>query len=268
MIPVIITLILLALLYILSTVCTRGREAMAPFARWRYAHRGLHSPGIPENSMAAFRAALEKGYGIELDIHLTADGDLAVIHDSALKRTTGREGRVEDLTVADLPGCFLEGTAETIPTFRQVLELYRGKAPLIIELKAVGNNHAALCAEACRQMEGYEGLWCMESFDPRCVQWLRKHRPEILRGQLAENFFRSKGKMPGILKFLLTHQMLNFLSRPHFVAYKYADRKTLSNTLVKWLWAPGMVSWTLQSPQELAQAEKEGWTPIFENFIP
>ena len=125
----------------------RGRSChplMQDLRGWAYAHRGLHSDGIPENSMAAFRAALEKGYGIEFDLHLLKDGNLAVIHDSALKRTTGKEGRVEDLTTQELERYALEGTEETIPTFRQLLDLYAGKAPLIVELKPVDGNHAAL----------------------------------------------------------------------------------------------------------------------------
>ncbi len=267
--------LLLILLLILSAACLlslRGRRnqpGLAALRGWSYAHRGLHGSGIPENSMAAFRAALEAGYGIELDIHLLKDGSLAVIHDSSLLRTTGREGSIEDLTAPELKDYRLEGTDETIPLFSQVLKLYAGRAPLIIELKAAGSNHAALCEAACKAMEGYCGDWCMESFDPRCVYWLKKHRPDIIRGQLAENFVvNKKSPLHPVLKFILTHQLENFLILPDFASYQYKDRKNLSNFLVRKLWGVQGVTWTLQSQAEYDSAVAEGYLPIFEGFRP
>ncbi len=145
-------LILLILAVLLLTRCRRGHPGLKDLQNWAYAHRGLHSEGVPENSMAAFRAALDAGYGIELDIHLLRDGNLAVIHDSLLNRTTGQAGRVEDLSTEELKYYPLEGTAETIPEFMDVLTLFHGKAPLIVELKPVDGNHAALAEAACKMM--------------------------------------------------------------------------------------------------------------------
>lgn len=234
---------------------------------WSYAHRGLHGNGVPENSMAAFRLALEHGYGIELDIHLLADGELAVIHDSELKRTTGAEGCIEDLTSEQLKDYRLEGTEESIPLFRQVLELYAGKAPLIVELKTK-NNHAALTEAACKLLDGYEGAWCMESFDPRCLLWLKKNRPEVIRGQLTENYFKSpQVKIPTYLKWIMTKNLGNFLTKPDFIAYRFADRKeTLSNRICMKRMVG--VSWTLRSQADYDTAVSEGWLPIFEGFTP
>ena len=243
-----------------------GLEALRGHA---YAHRGLHGNGIPENSMASFKAALDHGYGIELDIHLIKDGNLAIIHDSSLKRTTGCDVKITELTTTQLANYKLEGTSETIPTFSQVLELYAGKYPLIIELKADGNNQRALVAAAVKAMEGYSGKYCMESFDPRCVYWLKKDFPHIIRGQLTENYFKTKNKLPAVLKFLLQHNMLNFLTRPDFVSYKFADRKsTVTNFLCRKVWKLQGVTWTLRSQGEYDTAVKEGWLPIFENFKP
>lgn len=255
--------------YVLSVMGRRKHPEMEKFRGWKYAHRGLHSPGKPENSMAAFRAALEGGYGIELDVHLLKDGTLAVMHDSPLKRTTGCEGRVEELTAQQLGDYRLEGTDETIPAFEQVLQLFDGKAPMIVELKAVGNNYAELSAAVCDLLTKYPGMYCLESFDPRCIRWLKKNRPEWIRGQLTQNYFKGASpKIPGIVKFAATHQMLNFLTRPDFVAYRFADRKTLSNFLARKVWGLEGVTWTLRKPQELEEAVDEGWLPIFENFIP
>lgn len=256
----------LFILYVLSLM--GRREDMAPLRRFRYAHRGLHSEGVPENSMAAFRKALENGYGIELDVHLLKDGTLAVIHDSSLKRVTGREGNVEDLTREELKQCHLLGTEETIPEFWQVLELFQGKAPMIIELKSFAGNHAALSEAVCQAMEGYQGLYCMESFDPYCVHWLKENRPDIIRGQLSENFLRSGGPYPWIIRLIVSFYLENFLTRPDFIAHKFSDRKNLSCFLCRKLWGIQGVSWTIRSQKDLETAEKEGWLPIFEGFIP
>lgn len=271
MIPAIIifaVLLVLALLYICSTVGRKGHEGLEKLQGWSYAHRGLHGQGVPENSMEAFRRAKEAGYGIELDVHLLKDGNLAVIHDSLLKRTTGADGRIEDLTTEQLKDYRLEGTAETIPLFQDVLDLYDGVAPLIVELKEY-RNCAQLCEAACKMLDSYHGDYCMESFDPRCVRWLRINRPDIVRGQLTENYFRSNNKLlPWYLKFILQHQMLNFLTLPDFVAYKYVDRKTISNTICRKLWGIQGVTWTVKSQADYDTAVKEGWIPIFEGFEP
>ena len=264
----ILILAVICALYLLSLRGRKGHPGLEELRKWSYAHRGLHNAARPENSMSAFRAALEHGYGIELDVHLLKDGNLAVIHDSSLKRTAGAEVRIEDLTTEDLKKYRLNGTSETIPEFRQVLELFAGKAPLIVELKADGKNHAALCRKTCEMLDAYSGPYCIESFDPRCVLWLKQNRPEIIRGQLAENYFATKSKLPWVLKVILTNHIENFLTQPDFVAYKFRDRKNLSNALVRKLWGVQGVSWTLRTKEEYDSAVAEEWMPIFENFEP
>lgn len=257
------------LLYVLSTMCTKDRAGLQALRGWAYAHRGLHGVGVPENSLAAFLKAAEAGYGAELDVHLLADGRLAVIHDSQLIRTTGQNGRVEDLTVNQLTHYRLEGTDQVIPTLEQVLSVYNGRAPLIIELKPSGHNHSELCQKAADVLSNYKGSYCIESFDPRCVYWFRKNRPEIIRGQLTENFFRTKtSKLPWIIKLIMKSQMLNFLTKPDFVAYKYKDRKCFSNFLCRNIWGAQGVSWTICSQAEFDTAVAENWIPIFEGFTP
>lgn len=267
MIPVLITVFLLVGLFFLAIRGRTGHPKLHTLHGWSYAHRGLHGDGIPENSMAAFRAALEGGYGVELDVHLLADGNLAVIHDSVLLRTTGLQGKIEDLTASDLKNYHLEGTTETIPDFRQVLELFAGKVPLIVELKPSGSNYAALTETACKILESYSGVYCLESFDPRCLIWLKKNRPQMIRGQLSEDYFKSKAKIPLILAWLLRNNLGNFVTKPDFIAYRYADRHcTISNRLC--LRQLTGVSWTLKSQDEFNTAVKEGWIPIFEGFRP
>ena len=265
---VICVLVGLFLLYVLSVMGRRKHPGMAALRGWYYAHRGLHSPGKPENSMAAFRAALENGYGVELDVHLLADGTLAVMHDSLLKRTTGAEGRIEDLTADRLTDFRLEGTQETIPTFLEVLQLFDGKAPIVVELKVVNNYYSALSQAVCDLLDKNPGIYCLESFDPRCVRWLMKHRPDMIRGQLNQHYGKGDAPYPWILRFLMSHQAMNFLVRPDFVAYQFRDRRNLGNFLARKIWGIQGVSWTLRTKEDFDTAVKEGWLPIFEKFIP
>lgn len=266
---VVIILVVLLLCLLLAPMGRRGHGKLPELRGKSYAHRGLHDAEKPENSMVAFRAALEHGFGIELDVHLLKDGTLAVMHDSSLTRITGCEGMIEDLTENDLKNYRLSGTDETIPMFREVLELFDGKEPMIVELKCARGNHAALTDAACALLKDYSGAWCMESFDPRCVYYLKKHHPEVIRGQLTEDHFAYKNDLHPVVRFLLTHNLLNFLTKPDFVAYRFADRKcTITNAVWQKIWGVQSVSWTLRSKEEYDTAVREGSLPIFENFVP
>lgn len=262
---------LTAVLILLYLWCLKGRAGhpgLPELRRWNYAHRGLHDADNPENSMAAFRAALAGGYGIELDIHLMRDGNLAVIHDSSLKRIAGADVRIEDLSTQDLTSYHLAGTGERIPLFVDVLDLFAGRAPLIVELKVADGNYADLCQAACRLLDSYNGPYCIESFDPRAVAWFRKHRPDVIRGQLSENWMGKKLPVPAVLRWILTYHISNIYTRPDFIAYKYADRKVFGTEICRKFWNLQGVSWTLKTPEEYAIAVEEGWIPIFEGFRP
>lgn len=268
---ILIAALLLFFLWAAYRLAIRGRTGqtgLQELRRWSYAHRGLHSEGVPENSMAAFKAAKEGGYGVELDVHLLADGNLAVVHDSLLKRVTGLPGTIEELTTEQLQSCRLCGTEETIPEFSQVLKLFNGDAPLIVELKATNGNHAALSRAVCDMLAAYSGPYCLESFDPRCILWLKKNRPNLIRGQLVEDYVGRKfPKAPLILRWLMRENMSNFLTKPDFIAYRFEDRGcTRSNVLCSKRMA--RVSWTLTSQEDYDTAVKEGWIPIFEGFTP
>ena len=262
-------IIVLVILFLFALRCRSDHPGMKELQGWSYAHRGLHGNGIPENSMAAFKAALDAGYGIELDVHLLSDGNLAIMHDSLLNRTTGQPGRIEDLNTEQLKDYPLEGTEETIPEFMDLLTLYNGKAPLIVELKPVDGNHAQLTETACKMLESYPGPYCLESFDSRCIFWLKKNRPDLIRGQLTYDYFGSRVDMPDYLRFLLKHNLLNFLTYPDFIAYQYCDRKaSVTTDICRRLWKAQGVSWTLKTKEEYDIAVSEGWLPIFEGFTP
>ena len=269
MIPVLITILLLFLLYLLALRGRTRHPLLRQLRKWSYAHRGLHGNGVPENSLAAFRKAVEHGYGSELDVHLLADGNLAVIHDTSLKRTAGVEVDIETLTVEDLTKYRLEGTEETIPTLQEVLDLYDGKAPLIIELKSDNDNYAELTETTCKLLENYKGLYCLESFDPRCIRWLKRNRPKLVRGQLAHNSLRDKkSKVSWLLRFCMTNLISNFWNTPDCIAYHFPDRHIPGVCIARRMWKIQGVSWTLRNPEDYKTALSENWIPIFEGFEP
>ena len=220
--------------------------------------------------MAAFRAAAELGYGAELDVHLMKDGSLAVVHDSSLKRVCGREAVIEELTAAELTDYPLQGTAETIPLLEEVLEVFAGRRSLIIELKAERGNAAALTDAVMARLEGWQGTYCIESFHPAVLLRLKERYPQVLRGQLSQNFLRGSeaGSLGLPARLALTLLLTTVFTRPDFIAYNYRDRACLSLRLMRLLYGVREVGWTIRDRGTMEALEKEGVTPIFEGFVP
>lgn len=272
MTPVIVfaaVILILAAIYLLLLMPRCSHPGWEKLSGVRYAHRGLHDKenGIPENSLAAFRRAVEHGYGAELDVHLLKDGSLAVFHDSTLKRICGAEGIIEDLTAEDLGKYHLSGTEETIPLFTDVLALFAGKTPLIIELKVVNNNAAALTDAVMAVLKDWNGTYCIESFHPGAVGHLKRHYPSVIRGQLSENFFRTNSISRG-KAFLMTFLLTTGLTRPDFIAYAHQDRTNISLRLMRKLYGVHEVGWTIRDQAVMERLEQDDVIPIFENFIP
>ena len=269
---ILLILIILGELYTLALRCRRGHPHWKFLRLWRYAHRGYHDkPAIPENSMAAFRRAVEHRFGAELDVHLMKDGKLAVIHDSSLKRTAGVDVAVEDLTAEELKRYRLEGTDEQIPLLEQVLELFEDQTPLVVELKSERGNYNELAAATVAMLDKYRVRYCIESFDPRCLVWLRKNRPEIVRGQFSEQFLRHKEDGSGLsraVRFILGNLLMNFKTVPDFIAYRFSDRDCLSLRWCRKFYKVQEVNWTIRSREEMTVAEKAGNLVIFEKFDP
>lgn len=197
-----------------------GRKKKAPFEHKNFAHRGLHSKdgSVPENSLAAFRRAAEAGYGVELDVQLSKDGEVVVFHDDTLERVCGVRSGVDEKTFAELRALRLNDTDETIPLFTEVLDVYDGRGPMIVELKS-GRRNRELCEKTLAILKSYSGNYCVESFDPAIVAWFRFHAPKILRGQLAMPWKQYAASVPKWLAFAGSRCLCNFMGRPQFIAY-------------------------------------------------
>ena len=233
-----------------------------------YAHRGLYSAdqSIPENSLTAFRAAADAGYGMELDITITTDDEIVVFHDDSLTRACGVDKDIRDCSWAELSAHRLFGTDQRIPLFSELLEQVGGRTPLIVELKHTKRYHA-LCAKAAALLDAYPGLYCIESFDPSIVRWFAVHRPGVVRGQLAGGL-KSYESARWYESLPMSAIMTNIYARPHFVAYRHQDAFYKLGLKVFKRLGGKLVAWTVQSPEEEKRCRRLFGTVIFEFYRP
>lgn len=266
MVIVIAVLVLLAL-YLFLIAPSLRRPDDGHLRGWLYAHRGLHdgNKAVPENSMEAFRLAVEKGYGMELDVQLTRDGQVVVHHDGSLRRVCGVDKNIRDITYEELCAIPLPDGSR-VPLFSEVLDLVDGRAPIIVEVKHYGGA-AKNAAAAWEVLKSYKGPFCVESFDPTAMAWFRKHAPHIVRGQLADGGKWKPASLNLVSHFALKHLLVNVLSRPHFVAYSVPSDHTLAMWLMKHVFKPGLACWTVREQKVLDDA-REYHYPIFELFDP
>lgn len=250
-----------ALLYLYMIKPAR-RVEMTKYGK-KFAHRGLWDAESPENSLAAFRRAVDAGYGIEFDIHKTLDNQVVVFHDDTLTRMCGVEGRVEQKTLAELKELRLLGTDERIPTLEELLSLVDGRVPLLVELKGEDTCNA-LCPVADAILSQYKGDYIVESFNPLLLRWYKKHRPDVVRGQLFCNLNNGK-KLKKLIYYLITALLTNVLARPHFLARGQDSARNPSFLICKNLFRAPVLVWTIRAQTEIPKGD-EGI--IFEGFIP
>ena len=266
---VLVLILLCALLYLLCLCPNRGRQdRMRPFEETYIAHRGLHdNPSIPENSLPAFRRALEAGYGIELDVQLTTDDRLVVFHDETLKRVCGDDRTLHELSYDELSRLRLFGTDESIPLLRDVLDEIGGRVPLVVEIKSEGR-YTRTTELTCGMLQDYRGEYCVESFHPLVLRRYRELSPQTLRGQLSTNYKKEHVSRPSWQRFLLTNLLLNSISRPDFIAYDRQYANQFSFRLCRKLYRPVNVAWTVKNEQQLDEARELFDAFIFDSFIP
>ncbi|MHB1135997.1 MAG: glycerophosphodiester phosphodiesterase family protein [Coriobacteriia bacterium] len=253
-IAITLVIVLLVGAYMFATGGAPGREAPPWLTAQKIAHRGLwtEGPEAPEDSLAAFGAAVVRGYAVELDAHSSADGITVVVHDSELERMTGEDALVEDLTAAELKELSLLGGTEAIPTLQEALALIDGQVPVFVEIKNEGEV-GALEDDVAAQLAAYEGKACVMSFNPYSLARVAEAAPDIPRGQLASRF---KGEdLPGYQKLLLSNMMMNWTSRPDFIAYDIDALPCPGVTVQRWRRRP-ILGWTIDDAEELAHAER------------
>ncbi|MBD5495876.1 MAG: glycerophosphodiester phosphodiesterase [Lachnospiraceae bacterium] len=262
----IIILLLLYFLMIMPRIFNKPQKT--PYMGVLYAHRGLHNnkTEAPENSMKAFRMAVDAGYGIELDVQLTKDGIPVIFHDFTLERMCGVSGKIEDMTYEQLHQLSLLDTEEKIPTLKEFLEMAAGKVPLIVELKIEWTN-LALCPVVDKMLSEYEGVYCIESFNPLALLWYRRNHREVMRGQLSTNF-RLDGSYKNIFYFLLTHLLTNCITGPDFIAYNCQFKSEPGRRICRKLYRNLAVAWTVKSQKQLESLKEDFDLFIFDSFVP
>lgn len=266
---IVICILILAVLYLLMIMPRMaGKPDTATFTKWLYAHRGLHDnrTDAPENSLRAFQKAVEAGFGIEMDIQMTKDHVPVVFHDFTLKRICNADGKIADYTFEELQQFHLCDSDQKIPKFEDVLKLVDGKVPLIVELKIEALD-TSICPAGDKLLSAYKGMYCIESFNPLGVFWYRRHRKEIVRGQLSDAFLR-EGEYRGVLYFLLQNLVFNFLTKPDFIAYHHKYPEILSRRICRGLYHNTAAAWTIKSQKELDAARKNFDIFIFDSFMP
>ncbi|MBE6698699.1 MAG: glycerophosphodiester phosphodiesterase [Ruminococcaceae bacterium] len=259
-------LVILIAIYLLVLVRPTKKTKPNKALLCDYAHRGLHNgKDAPENSLAAFEAACRAGYGIELDVQLSRDGTVMVFHDYTLIRMTGCDKKLSELDANELTALTLGESDQKIPTFEEVLSLVDGRVPLLVELKGE-NFDTSLCAKVADMLRNYRGLYCIESFNPLLIGNMKKQMPEIFCGLLYTNVCRDK-KKNSILNIALTAMALNVVAKPDFIAFNKVDRDSLPVKITTQLFGAPKFVWTVNTPEELDTAHKNGELPIFENIF-
>ena len=267
---IISTISIVVLLFITYLFAIQGEKSNSTDISWiteiPIAHRGLDNGDIPENSMQAFKNAIEKGYAIELDVQLTKDKQLIVFHDSNLLRLTGDSRDINDVNYEELKNLKLENTNETIPTLKEVLDLVDDQVPLLIEIKT-GKEAKELAKKTYDIVKDYKGRYAVLSFDPFILQWFKENANDIIRCQSSSNFIGEPGiGLKWYEKFCLKNLLLNFLSKPHVVAYDLNGVDTLSVNLLKEKYP--IISWTITNEEEMKIGYDKSDNIIFDNILP
>lgn len=229
------------------------------------AHRGLHNreAGVPENSMLAFRKAIEQNIPIELDLHVLKDDKVAVFHDDNLKRMTGYDKNIKDCTYDEIKRLTLFDTSEHIPLLEEVLALVDGRVLLDIELKT-DLPSGVLEPRVCALLDHYEGAFVVKSFDPFTIHWFKKHRPHFIRGQLSYDF-KDNHTLSPLKKFVCRFMLLNVFTQPDFIAYGLNGASSLRIAWYKAKKCPVLI-WVVRSEDDLRKAKLYGDGFIFEDI--
>ena len=276
MIPaILITIALIVIFIVIYIFLTLPRvfdSANMDLLATDYAHRGLHNAEIPENSLAAYSNAIDNGYGIEIDVQLSSDGEIFVFHDATVKRMCGVDKKLSEMTADEIKSLRLLNTDEHIPTLAEVLSLVDARVPLLIEIKYYAET-IKLCELLAAALDSYCGSFAIQSFDPRILRYFKKYRPRFARGQLVAKAPKKGEKKEvdsqnPIVTFLLTHLLLNVLSRPDFISIQNNHTRELGFVLATEVFKAKAFVWTVRTNKQYNFFRRQGYLSIFENIKP
>lgn len=226
------------------------------------AHRGYYNnkKGIPENSVLAFKKAIDNNYLIELDVRLTKDQKLVVFHDDNLKRVCGVNKRVKDLTYRELLRYNLFDTTLKVPLFSDVIKLVNGRVPILIETK-YHNRYGVLKKILINELSNYKGLYAIQSFYPMSLLWLKRNTKDIPIGLLSSNFKNDLNRLKSIIGKTL---ILDLFFKTDFISY---DVKGLPNNYLSYKRnKKKIVIWTIKNKKDYDLARQYTDSLICENF--
>lgn len=226
------------------------------------AHRGLHSEKKPENTLSAFKLAIDKGHPIELDIQALKDGSIVVFHDDNLRRLCGADIPINSITLKQLNE-FKVGGTESIPTLEETLKFINNQVPVLIEVKNVKTSNQILHNETLAILKMYEGDYAVQSFNPITVRFFLKRLPKIPVGQIAGSF--SDTKMSFLKKIYLKNVFDSYIVRPDFIAYEWSEIFSVSNIVLNKLFKVPIIAWTITTEEQKEDIKLLAANYIFEH---
>ncbi len=236
------------------------------------AHRGLHDAtrGVIENTAAAVTAAIAGGYGIEVDVQVSADGEAMVHHDDVLGRLTEGDGRLDRMSAAALERVPFRDADARMMTLGELCDLIGGRATLVVEIKSRFDGDARLPARVATVLSGYGGPAAPMSFDPMQLALLRQKSPRLPRGIVAAKYRPHPywDQMPAWLRYSMGSLLPAFMARPQFVAYSIADLPALAPLVARHALCLPLLTWAVKTPAERRRAARYADQMIFEGFLP
>jgi glycerophosphoryl diester phosphodiesterase len=233
------------------------------------AHRGLHNENnsVYENSLSAFKEAIEHGYAIELDLLLSKDKEVMVFHDLDLERMTGHKKNIEDCDLSELKKLKLKDSSDQIPTLAEVLNFVQGQVPLLIEIKSE-EFKGEIEVETCKLLQNYNGEFAIQSFNPWTVKWFKDNAPEMKRGLLAGSL--SDVKLNPVKKLILRGLLFSPIVKADFIALEYgAYNPNLAKKIAALYKVKDVIYWTITDPKNAHHLRADaGLNYIFEKFQP
>jgi len=234
------------------------------------AHRGLHDAGLIENTAGAVRAAIDAGYGIEVDLQISADGEAMVHHDAALGRLTDGEGRLDRFSAAELKRMPFRGSAERMLTLSELCDLVGGRVTMLLELKSRFDGDGRLPARVAEVLTPYRGPAAPMSFDPWQIKRVRQKAPHLACGLVAAKYRPHPywDLMPFWMRHAMGYLLTGLVARPQFVAFAVADLPAVAPLLARHVFGLPLLTWAVRNDAERKTAARWADQMIFEGFRP